>query len=78
MSVISSIYLLIEKQTDLTTGIGACAGDTTPDPKASYCSGTECNSFSGRTCWDPKSGGANNKICSADTYQCKVYAHRLI
>jgi hypothetical protein len=70
ISIISIIYL----KTDLTTGAGVCAGDTTPDPNTSYCSGTECNSFSGKTCWNPKSGGPLSQTCSPNQFQCQVCA----
>ena len=55
------------------TGAGSCAGDTTLDQDTYYCStGSDCNNFAGKTCWNAK-GGAASAACTSFDWQCKVW-----
>ncbi len=63
----------IKKKTELETGVGSCVGEKTRDVSAYYCgTGSQCNNFVGKTCWNAKGGAVASTACTSSEWQCKV------
>ena len=56
------------------TGIGSCGRDGTTNQNTYYCgTGSECNNFDGKTCWNPIGNGQSITPCTSSQWLCKVF-----
>lgn len=72
MSKFVIFLFLFKKKTIITSGVGACARNGSTNADAYYCgTGSDCNNFEGKTCWNAKDGDVSAP-CSSSDWQCKV------
>ena len=61
-----------KNKTNITSGVGTCARNGNTNANEYYCgTGSDCNNFENKTCWNAN-GGVESTPCKSSDWQCKV------